>query len=61
MVVPYDCEAMASALGRLLGDEGLLERLREGCPEVAKTLHWDQPLDETLALYAALSQEAKRK
>jgi glycosyltransferase involved in cell wall biosynthesis len=56
-VVPHDCHAIASALGRLLDTEELRERLRAGCVAAAADLHWDQPLDETQALYAHLIGE----
>jgi glycosyltransferase involved in cell wall biosynthesis len=59
-LVPHDCQALASALGRLLDTAGLRDRLREGCAAVAASLQWDQPLDETEKLYAELSQGSPR-
>src|SRR5580692_12266320 len=54
-VVPHDCQALASALSRLLDSDDLRGRLKAGCAEVARTLQWDQPLDETRAMYVELS------
>jgi glycosyltransferase involved in cell wall biosynthesis len=54
-VVPHDCHAVASALGRLLDTEELRARLRAGCVGAAADLQWDQPLDETQALLRGLN------
>jgi glycosyltransferase involved in cell wall biosynthesis len=55
LVVPYKLEALAAGLEQLLRDSALQQRLRDGCSEVARQLGWDEPLDETESLYAALA------
>jgi glycosyltransferase involved in cell wall biosynthesis len=56
LVVPHDREALTAALDRLLGQPGLLEQLERGCAGVAQSLSWQEPLDETQALYAELTR-----
>jgi glycosyltransferase involved in cell wall biosynthesis len=50
------CEVMAlrNGLTQLLGDEPLLRRLREGCPELAQSLSWDEPVAAMERLYGSL-------
>ena len=60
VVVAHDCEALAGAFDRLLGDTVFRQQLKRGCQEVARDLDWEQPLAETQALYADLVQEAKK-
>jgi glycosyltransferase involved in cell wall biosynthesis len=57
LVVPHDRAALTSTLGQLLNDSALHERLRNGCPGVAREFGWAEPLDETEALYASLIGE----
>ena len=61
LVVPHDREALQADLTRLLADEGLQQRLRAGCAEVARALDWDEPLALTEALYAELIAEGQRE
>ena len=61
LVVPHDRDALTSALERLLDQRELHERLREGCAGVAQSLSWQEPLDETQALYAELVREGQRE
>jgi glycosyltransferase involved in cell wall biosynthesis len=60
LVVPYEREALTEALWRLLTDEALHRRLRQGCRKVAEALSWDEPVAQMVRLYEALL-EAKRK
>jgi glycosyltransferase involved in cell wall biosynthesis len=57
LVVPHDRDALTAALERLLGQTGLHEQLKQGCAGVAQSLSWQEPLDETQALYAELIRE----
>jgi glycosyltransferase involved in cell wall biosynthesis len=52
-VIPHESKALVWALHQL-SDMGLRERMKQGCIEVARGLGWEQPLDETEALYAGL-------
>ncbi|MFA0732838.1 MAG: hypothetical protein BKPUNTRY_002401 [Candidatus Fervidibacter sp.] len=54
LVVPYDREALTEALWRLLTDEALHRRLRQGCRKVAEALSWDEPVAQMVRLYEAL-------
>ena len=54
LVVPHDRDAVTAALERLLGQSGLREQLKRGCAGVAQSLSWQEPLDETQALYTEL-------
>lgn len=57
LVVPHDLAAMTVALERLLGSSGLREQLKQGCAAAAQSLGWQEPLNETQALYAQLIHE----
>jgi glycosyltransferase involved in cell wall biosynthesis len=54
LVVPYDREALTEALWRLLTDEALHRRMRQGCRKVAEALSWDEPVAQMVRLYEAL-------
>jgi len=54
LVVPYEREALTEALWRLLTDEALHRRLRQGCRKVAEALSWDEPVAQMVRLYEAL-------
>ena len=54
LVVPHDRDALTAALERLLGQPEFLQQLKRGCAAVAQSLSWQEPLDETQALYAEL-------
>ncbi len=51
LVITHECEALVRALHQL-SDAGLRESLKLGCAGVARGLSWEQPLEETEALYA---------
>lgn len=53
-VVACDVETLRDGLARLLGDETLLARLKEGCDDLAQSLSWDEPVGMMEALYASL-------
>jgi glycosyltransferase involved in cell wall biosynthesis len=54
LVVPYEREALTEALCRLLTDEALRDRFRQGCRKVAESLSWDEPVTQMERLYEAL-------
>lgn len=56
LVVRLDEEDLSRALENLLSDPGLRQRFASQGPEVAKELSWDEPIDETEALYEELSR-----
>jgi glycosyltransferase involved in cell wall biosynthesis len=56
IVVPHDCDALATSIGRFLDDANLRARLKQGCAEVARELSWMEPLAETETLYAHLTK-----
>ncbi|MFA0751475.1 MAG: hypothetical protein SLRJCFUN_001878 [Candidatus Fervidibacter sp.] len=60
LVVPYDREALTEALWRLLTDEALHQRLRQGCRKVAEALSWDEPIAQMERLYEALKRKEAR-
>lgn len=51
LVIPYDRQALADALRRLLEDRNLYERLRAGCRPLAQMLSWDRLVDEQTGIY----------
>jgi glycosyltransferase involved in cell wall biosynthesis len=53
LVPPEDPEALAGALARVLGQDGLAERLRAGGREVAQRHTWDRVTEAALTLVAA--------
>lgn len=53
-VVPCEVEALRDGLARLLVDEGLMTRLKEGCNELARSLSWDEPVAAMEHLYESL-------
>ena len=54
LVVAYNVDALQESLTKLLGDAVLRDRLREGCAEVARSLSWEEPIEQMEALYADL-------
>lgn len=60
VVVPLNREALIGALDQL-SDSQFRTRLKFGCKEVALGLGWEQPLDETEALYAQLLSDLSAK
>ena len=57
LAVPHRKEELAEALGRLLEDETLQQRLRTGCDEVIRGLSWEEPLTEMESLYRGILGE----
>lgn len=55
LVVPHDAGALAHAIGRVLNEPGLRERLGAGCKKVTAQLRWDEPVKQMEALYNALA------
>lgn len=51
LVVPHDRERLEWALGQLLENPSLRQRCQEGCAEMARSLSWEGPLDQTEKLY----------
>jgi glycosyltransferase involved in cell wall biosynthesis len=60
LVVPHDCAALEAGLARILDDPALAARLRAGCPEVARSLSWAEPLAQMQTLYQNLMTESRR-
>jgi glycosyltransferase involved in cell wall biosynthesis len=54
LVLPYEAEALAAALATLLDDDALRARLRDGCPQVARELSWDEPIALMENIYAQI-------
>lgn len=60
LVVAHDRSALESALGRMLEDDALRQRLRDGCAHVARDLTWDEPLARMESLYLELAAESRQ-
>ncbi len=60
LVVPHDTGALTDGLESLLGSSGLREQLKRGCAVTAASLGWQEPLNETQALYTQLIRERAR-
>jgi glycosyltransferase involved in cell wall biosynthesis len=58
LVAPFDRAAFGTALARLLGDDELRSRLRAGCADVARSLTWDEPLDQMESIYSSVVRSA---
>jgi glycosyltransferase involved in cell wall biosynthesis len=58
ITVPHRAEPLADALGRILEDEPLRQRLRTGCGEVIRGLSWEEPLTQMESLYQYIIGEA---
>ncbi|HSJ09669.1 MAG TPA: glycosyltransferase [Longimicrobiales bacterium] len=50
---------LQAGLERLLGDDALRQRLRDGCAAVAAGLTWDAPVAEMVALYETIAATAR--
>lgn len=61
LVVRLDEEELSRALEDLLSDPGLRQRFASQGPEVAKELSWDEPIEETEALYEELIRNGARR
>jgi glycosyltransferase involved in cell wall biosynthesis len=57
LVVPHERGALEAGLARILDDSALAARLREGCPGVANSLSWAEPLAQMESLYRELISE----
>jgi glycosyltransferase involved in cell wall biosynthesis len=55
LVVPHDTEALARAIGEVIGDPALHARLANGCSTVTARLGWEEPVREMEALYNRLA------
>jgi glycosyltransferase involved in cell wall biosynthesis len=55
LVVKHDEAELKNALGRLLEDEGLHGKLRQGCGKAMAKLGWEQPLEEMEEIYLGLA------
>lgn len=55
LVVECNSESLSDGMTRLIEDESLLRRLREGCAGVAGNLSWDEPVEAMESLYARIS------
>jgi glycosyltransferase involved in cell wall biosynthesis len=54
LVVPYELEALRTALARVLEDDALRERLGAGCAALAGEFSWDEPIAAMENIYAQL-------
>jgi glycosyltransferase involved in cell wall biosynthesis len=63
IAVPCEVEGLRGGLERMLTAEALLNRLTEGCTEIAKGLSWEEPVEKMERLYASLisREEVKSK
>ena len=55
LVVECNPESLVDGITRLINDESLLVRLREGCARLATKLSWDEPVVEMESLYKKIS------
>lgn len=58
IVVSHDCEELERALEQMLGDPNLRQRYQQGCAEMANSLSWTGPIEETEKLYEQCLAEA---
>jgi glycosyltransferase involved in cell wall biosynthesis len=54
LVVPVNAAALSQALARLLDDDSLRQRFREGCAGLTRELGWDEPVAIMEQLYSEL-------
>ena len=54
LVVECNIESLSDGLTRLVADKALLDRLREGCADLAVNLSWDEPVEQMESLYASI-------
>jgi glycosyltransferase involved in cell wall biosynthesis len=59
LAVPHDCNALEAGLARILDDQALAARLRDGCEAVANSLSWAEPLVQMETLYRDLISEPR--
>jgi glycosyltransferase involved in cell wall biosynthesis len=58
LVIPYDADATAEAVARVLGDPDLRRRLSQGALRAAARSTWDAAVDQQLAIYAEAADGA---
>jgi glycosyltransferase involved in cell wall biosynthesis len=58
LVVAHQSQELADALGSVLEDDTLQERLRTGCPDVIRGLSWEEPLTQMETLFQNIILEA---
>jgi glycosyltransferase involved in cell wall biosynthesis len=62
LVIPRETGALVQALGQLLGNRSLYERLQSGCPQVAASLSWNGLIKRQQEIYCkALSNEYRHR
>ena len=59
VVVPHDRAALEAGLGQILDNPAFAANLRAGCPAVARSLGWAEPLAEMDVLYSELISEGR--
>ena len=59
VVVPHDCAALEGGLAQILDNPAFAANLRAGCPAVARSLGWAEPLAEMEDLYRDLISERR--
>ena len=57
LVVPCDVDGLRDGLRRLTEDEGFLDKLRDGCQTVARSLSWEEPVETMERVYESLLKE----
>jgi len=58
LVVRHEETELSGALARLLGDNALCTKLKEGCTIAYRRLGWEEPLEEMEAAYRRLAARA---
>jgi glycosyltransferase involved in cell wall biosynthesis len=57
LVVRHDASELSNALGRVLNEAQLRERLKAGCAAVTSRIGWEEPVRDMEALYAELASK----
>jgi glycosyltransferase involved in cell wall biosynthesis len=60
VVTSYDAKAIAQSLRDLLGNDDLYQRLRAGCPGVARELSWEGLVEQMQTIYEDVRTEPAR-
>ena len=58
LVIPYELEALTTALQTMLTDAQLRERFRASAPAIRRELSWDEPVAQQEKIYEAVVEEA---
>jgi glycosyltransferase involved in cell wall biosynthesis len=61
LVVRHDRAALEAGLAQILDDPAFAARLRAGCPEVARSLGWAEPLAQMESIYKELILEGHQR